>query len=85
MKTTLKEELKAISDKANTATGFTNRLVQQMRKRAEEGLYFLDVAYIPANIREQVLSNLRNGYTTLKVEELTKEYAPTAYMITWED
>lgn len=83
---TLKEELKHVADKANTATGFTNRLVDKMRKRAEEGLYFLDVSYIPKEIREEVLSNLQNEYTNLKVEEMVRNLSlVNYYMITWED
>lgn len=83
MKTTLKEELKAVADKANTATEFTNRLVQQMRKRAEEGWYFLEIEEIPADIREQVEKNLKNEFTDLRIFDAS-HLADTPKIISWE-
>lgn len=80
---TLREELKQRADKANTATEITNRIVKDCLEVANNGDY-CDLYNIPAEVREEVLTNLQNKFTSLKVEKEVDEYS-TWFKISWED
>lgn len=80
IKETLKEELKAKADKANTATEVTNRIVKECLECAEIGLY-KETVHIATDVVEEVLANLQNEYTTLTVEWSHNNW----YVISWED
>ena len=82
---TLKDDLKQKADYANTATQVTNCIVKECKELAELGFYENSTEINP-EVRDEVLANLQNEFTGLKVTQDTEEMKSYEYhLISWED
>lgn len=80
-KQTLREELQKITAYNQTATAITNKLSEDLRWAAEEGVYVVD-AILPKDVEFEVLANLTNEYCGLTCECVDEEQG--VYEISWD-